>query len=211
MSEKFKRVWRNIKDGLYLLGVFIPIVLVFGLITVITFSVVTVIKSLIVSACWNVAMTTMFGFNDITMLQALVLSFAIGCMRANYYGDAKSMYAEIKEQFFNKAKNEKSAKILSVIFTVLLTLFSILITVWLVMYSWNDILPKLLNIELCHISFVQAFGFFYIFNLLFNKSQSYDKKSKEDKESKNVPETKDDVIEVEAIEVELVSEDNQIE
>ena len=49
------------------------------------------------------------------------------------------------------------------------------------MYSWNNILPLLLNVELAQINFWQAFGFAYWFNLLFGFSKFDEKKFKEDK------------------------------
>lgn len=95
------------------------------------------------------------------------------------------------------------AKIVSVILVIVFELISILIAVWVVMYSWNNILPQLLNMELVQISFGQAFAFAYLFNLLFSVSKSDDTKSKddEDNESKDMSETEDDT-ETETIEVE---------
>ena len=77
------------------------------------------------------------------------------------------------------------AKVVSVILTIVFELISILITIGVTMYSWNNILPQLLNVELVQINFWQAFGFAYLLHLLFGISKSKDKKSKEDKEKEN--------------------------
>lgn len=185
MSEKFNGIWRKVKEGASLLVTFIPIVLLGVLLVTVMFLITAVIKGAIISVCWNVAMTTMFGFNEITIFQAFVLAFTIGCLRANYFSSAKSEYKELKEKIFNKSKREKMAKVLSVILVIFFELISILITIGVVMYSWNNIIPQLLNVELVQINFAQAFGFAYLFNLLFGVSKSADKKSKEDNENKN--------------------------
>lgn len=203
MSEKFNGTWRKVKDGISLAIAFIPIVLLGVLLVTVMLLIGAVIKGAIVSVCWNVAMTTMFGFHKITMFQAFVLAFTIGCLRSNYLSNAKSEYEKLKEKIFDKSNKEKMAKIVSVILVIVFELISILIAVWVVMYSWNNILPQLLNMELVQISFGQAFAFAYLFNLLFSVSKSDDTKSKddEDNESKDMSETEDDT-ETETIEVE---------
>lgn len=207
MSEKFKKGWRKVKEGISLCVAFIPIVLLCVALVMVMILLGAIIKGAIISVCWNVAMTTMFGFHKITIFQAFVLAFTIGCLRTDYLSSAKSEYSDLKEKIFDKNKKEKMAKVVSVILVVILELISILITILVVMYSWNNILPQLLNIELVQINFGQAFGFAYLFNLLFGVSKSDDKKSKENKEneSKEIAETKDDT-DVETIEVESFSE-----
>jgi uncharacterized protein YacL len=214
MSEKVNGIWRKLKDGVSLCLAFIPIVLVAVLLIMVMLLISAVIQGAIVSVCWNVAMTTMFGFQKITIFQAFVLAFTIGCLRSNYLSSAKSEYSDLKKKIFDKSKKEKMAKVVSVILVVIFELISILITVGVVMYFWNNILPQLLNIELVQINFGQSFGFAYLFNLLFSISKSDDKKSKEneEKESKEIDETKDDTTtDVETIEVESVLEDEHIE
>ena len=142
-------------------------------------------------------MTTMFGFSKVTMFQAFVLAFTIGCLRANYFGNAESEYEDLNEKLFEKNKKEKIAKVVSVLLVIIIKIISILIAVGVTMYSWNNIIPQLLNVELVQINFWQAFGFAYLFNLLFGVSKSDDKKSKEDKnsDSKDVlSEAKDDIV-----------------
>ena len=73
------------------------------------------------------------------------------------------------------------AKIVLVLLVIIFEIGSILIAVGVTIYSWNNILPRLLNVELAQINFWQAFGFAYLFNLLFGFSKSDEKKSKEDK------------------------------
>ena len=68
------------------------------------------------------------------------------------------------------------AKVVSVLLVIILEIISILIAVGVTMYSWNNILPQLLNVELVKINFWQALGFAYLFNLLFGVSKSDDKK-----------------------------------
>ena len=213
MSEKFNGgIWRKIKDGVSLCIAFTPIVLLGVALITIMLLLMAVIQGAIVSVCWNVAMTTMFGFQKITLFQAFVLAFTIGCLRSDYTSGAKSEYAKLKEEIFKKSKKEKIAKVVSVILIVVFELISILITIGVTMYSWNNILPQLLNVELVQINFWQAFGFAYLFHLLLGISKSENKKSKEDKEKENneIAEKKDDT-EEETIEAELASEDDPIE
>ena len=84
------------------------------------------------------------------------------------------------------------SKIVSAILIVVFELISILITIGVTMYSWNNILPQLLNVELVQINFGQAFGFAYLFNLFFGISKSDDKKSKDNKENKKIAKEKVD-------------------
>lgn len=197
MSEKFTNGWRRVKDVVSLGIVFIPIVLLGVAFATVMFLIGAVIKGAIVSVCWNIAMTTMFGFSKVTMFQAFVLAFTIGCLRANYFGNAESEYEDLNEKLFEKNKKEKIAKVVSVLLVIIIKIISILIAVGVTMYSWNNIIPQLLNVELVQINFWQAFGFAYLFNLLFGVSKSDDKKSKEDKnsDSKDVlSEAKDDIV-----------------
>ena len=197
MSEKFKNGWRKVKDGVSLGIAFIPIVLLGVALVTVMFLIGAVIKGAIISVCWNTAMTTMFGFSKVTMFHAFVLVFTIGCLRANYFSSVKSEYEDLKGKLFEKSKKEKMAKVVSVLLVIIFEIISILIAVGFTMYSWNNILPQLLNVELVQINFWQALGFAYLFNLLFGVSKSDDKKSKEDKnsDSKDVlPEAKDDIV-----------------
>ena len=205
MSEKFKNGWRKVKDGVSLGIAFIPIVFLGVALATVMLLIGAVIKGAIVSVCWNIAMTTMFGFSKVTMFQAFVLAFTIGCLRANYFGSAKSEYEELKGKLFEKSKEEKMAKVVSVLLVIILEIISILIAVGVTMYSWNNILPQLLNVELVKINFWQALGFAYLFNLLFGVSKSDDKKSKKDKNSNSkdvLPEAKDDTVAEEITETE---------
>lgn len=183
MSEKFKNVQRKVNKVISLLPVFIPAILLAIAWVAFVFLLVTALRGAIISICWNVAMTTMFGFQKISIFQAFVLSFTLSCLKLDFIIEIKSVYTKITGTISNMIQKEKIAKILSVIFTALLGTISILLSVWLVMYSWNNILPNLLNIELCHIDFAQAFGFAFLFNLVFGISKSEDTKSKKGNES----------------------------
>ena len=210
MSEKFKNGWRKVKEGLSLFVAFIPIILFSVALVIIMLLIGAVIKGVIVSVCWNTAMTAIFGFQKVTIFQAFVLAFTIGCLRSDYFGGAKSEYAKLKEEIFNKSKKEKMSKIVSAILIVVFELISILITIGVTMYSWNNILPQLLNVELVQINFGQAFGFAYLFNLFFGISKPDDKKSKDNKENKEIAEEKVDTKEY-TIETNLISDDEPIE
>lgn len=182
MSEKSKIDWRKVK-GVAIFGIAcIPIVLLSVAFVTVALIIVAAINGAIVSVCWNTVMTTMFGFSKVTMFQAFVLAYTIGSLRADYYNRAKSEYEELKkEKIFEKIKNPKVAKVVLVLLVIIFEIGSILIAVGVTMYSWNNILPRLLNVELAQINFGQAFGFAYLFNLLFGFSKSEEKKSKEDK------------------------------
>lgn len=186
MSEKSKNGWRKVKDEISLGIAFIPILLLglllgFVFVTV-TLAIVAVVTGAIFRVCWNTAMTTMFDFSKVTMFQAFVLAYTIGSLKTDYYNRAKSEYEDLKkEKIFEKIKNPKVAKVVLVLLVIIFEIGSILIAVGVTMYSWNNILPRLLNVELAQINFGQAFGFAYLFNLLFGFSKSEEKKSKEDK------------------------------
>jgi hypothetical protein len=213
MSGKFKGIKRKIKDVVSLCIVFTPIMLLALLFAIVMLIVTAAIHGVIISICWNVAMTTMFGFQKITFFKAFVLAFTIGCLRSNYLSSGMSAYSKLKKKIFDKTKKEKMSKVLSLIFVVIFELISILITVCLVMYSWNNILPQLLKIDLVQINFWQAFGFAYLLNLLFSNSESDDKESKENekKESQEINKTNyDTATDVETIEVESVLEDEPV-
>ncbi len=197
MSEKLKNGWRNVKDGVILGIIFIPIVLLAGAFTTVMFLIVTVINGAILSVCWNIAMPTMFGFSKVTMFEAIVLAFTIGCLRANHLGSIKSKSEDLKGELFEKSKKEKMAKVVSVLLVIIIEIVSIIITVGITMYSWNNVIPQLLNLDLVRINFWQALGFAYLFNLFFGVSKSDYKKSKKDKNinSKDVLlEAKDDTV-----------------
>ena len=182
MSEKSKNGWRKVKDGISLGIAFIPILLLGVVFVTVTLAIVAVVMGAIFRVCWNTAMTTMFDFSKVTMFQAFVLAYTIGSLKTDYYNRAKSEYEDLKkEKIFEKIKNPKVAKVVLVLLVIIFEIGSILIAVGVTMYSWNNILPRLLNVELAQINFGQAFGFAYLFNLLFGFSKSEEKKSKEDK------------------------------
>lgn len=182
MSEKSKNGWRKVQDGISLGIAFIPILLLGVVFVTVTLAIVAVVMGAIFRVCWNTAMTTMFGFSKVTMFQAFVLAYTIGSLKTDYYNRAKSEYEDLKkEKIFEKIKNPKVAKVVLVLLVIIFEIGSILIAVGVTMYSWNNILPRLLNVELAQINFWQAFGFAYLFNLLFGFSKSDEKKSKEDK------------------------------
>lgn len=185
MSEKFNgSTWRKIKDGIFLFLCYIPFTLLAIAFVAVSIIIGAVIKGVIISVCWNLAMPAMFGFEEITLFQAVILAFTITFLRTNFFGSLKSNYADFKERIFKRSKREKISKILSVIFTVISNLIIILITIGLTMYSWNTILPQLLKIELVQINFWQALGFAFLFNFLFGTSKQDKKVAKKKEEDK---------------------------
>lgn len=181
MSEKFRNDLRKVKEEVSFGIAFIPIVLWLVVLFIVMLLIGAAIKGAIISIFWNIAMPTMFGFSKVTMFQAFVLALTISCLRATYFSSTKSDYEELKKKIFERSKKEKMSKVISVLLVIIFEFISILVAVWVTMYSWNDILPQLLNVELVKINFWQAFGFAYIFNLLFGHSESDSKKSKEEK------------------------------
>lgn len=204
MSEKkFNGIWRKVKDGINFAIDFIPIVLMVVLLTTGILLIGAIINGAIISVCWNVAMTTMFNLQNITIFQAFVLAFTIGCLRSNYLSNAKSEYEKLKKKISDKINKEKIAKIVSVIIIMVLELISILIAVWVVMYSWNNILPQLLNMELIQINFGQAFACACLFNLVFGVPEFDYKKSKDEEKNENKKRPKmEDEAKIETIEAE---------
>lgn len=145
------------------------------------------IQGAIVSLCWNVAIKAMFGFKKMRIFQAFVLTFTIGCLRTNYSSGAKQEYTKIKNKIFDMSKKEKRSKTAALILVGILVILSILITIFCVRYSWNNILPKLINIDLVKINPIQALGFSYIFNFFFKNSDN--EKSKEKQENNEIIKT----------------------
>jgi len=174
MSKKRKNIWRKIKKVAILLRLFIPTILTVALSSIVLILISLVIHGGLISICWNIAMTTMFVFNKITIFQAIILAFAIGGIKTNYISDAKLAYKKTKKEISKKYSKENKIKALSLIIAVLMVLISILITVWTLMYSWNNIIPQLLNIELAHINIAEAFCFAYLLNLILGTSKTND-------------------------------------
>ena len=145
-----------------------------------------VIVGLIFTICWNTAMVTMFDVQKITIINAFILAFTLGCLRGGYLRGAKNQYLELKIDYMEKDKSEKVAKVLSLIISGAIYLINIIISVLVTEYTWNNIIPQLLNIDLIKINFWQAFAFGYIFHLFFgHASSSNDDKSKKKSKKKN--------------------------
>ena len=203
MSEKFKNGWRKVKTGIIIGIAFLPIVLIGVAVATLALIVSAIIAGAFVSICWNIAMPAMFGFSKTTIFQAFVLTFTIGNLRANYYGSAKKEYKKLKEKIFEKCQKEKMAKVVSILLIILFEVIAIFIAVFTTMYSWNNILPKLLNVELVQINFLQAIGFGYLFNLLFGHSNDDSKENNKKSDSKNKqPLIKDEFVSKELINME---------
>lgn len=185
MSEKFSgSIWRKIKDGVSLYIAFTPLILLAVAFLTIMLLIWVVIRGTIFCMCWNTAMTRMFGFQKITLFQAYVLAFTIDSLRSGFTRTARSEYAELKNGVFNKSPQEKKAKVVFETLIIVFELVLIVITIWVTIYSWNNILPQLINRELVQIDFKVALCFAYIFNMSLGISKSNDTKSQENKEQK---------------------------
>ena len=169
MSKKFNSDLRRIKDIIILCISIIPLVVI---ISVIIFLIATVISTLLLTGAWNIAMPAMFGLPKIKLLQAFILTIAIGSIRANY--TPKNKYTSLNNKIIKASENEKISKTVSTIFIIIIEVISIIIAVVATMYSWNYILPELLGIELVHINAIQALGFFWLLHIIFSKSQKDD-------------------------------------
>ncbi len=181
MSEKLKNGWRsNIEEEARLCIAFIPVIFLGFAIVIIG----VVVRGVIVSVFWNMNMTYIFGFKEITVFQAIVLVCTIACLRFNYLDRAESDYAVIKKECFNETKKEEIAKDVAAILIIAFELISILITAGLIMYFWNNILPQLLNVKLVEINFIQSMLFYCLFNGLCEIPKFNYKNSKGDKKNK---------------------------
>ena len=208
MSGKFNgSIWRKIKEGGRICIAFTPFVLQVVGLAIIMVLISAIITGIIVAACWNIAMPKMFGVNNITWFQAFMLMYAINGLRTNYAVKAETQYAKLKEKIFNKSKKEKMSKVVSLILTVVFELILICINVWVVMYTWNSILPQLLKIELFQINFVHAIGFSGVCYWLFPSKNSDNNEHQEDEESKNTEKVEE--TEKEENETENLSKDDE--
>lgn len=180
MSEKLSSIWRKIKDYLELVVVFGGIALLAVAISIFALLVTSFVTGFIISLCWNIAMPVMFGFSKITLVEAVILALAIGGIRSDYFGETKAEYGNYKKEIANKCSTERKAKILTAILILLIMAISIGISVITVMYSWNSILPHVLNVELVKINFIQALCFTYVAHRVFGVPKSNDSKNKKD-------------------------------
>ena len=172
--RKDKEIVSTILLGI--IAIIVSIVMSFILVGI-TFCVYSVVSAFVGMLCWNISMPAMFGFSKITLLQALILSFTIGFLRSNYVSAMKSAYIEKKGE-------EKIVNVFLVITLIIVEIISIIIATALLKYSWNNILPNMLKVDLVQINFWQAFGFAFLFNAFFRFPYKDEEKSKTDKEGK---------------------------
>lgn len=174
MSEKIRNVWWKTRGVIVTVMLFSPITIIDALTKVLLILVQSMISGIIVKACWNLVLINMFNVQRITLLQSFILTFVITCIRLNYINDLKDEYLRFKEKVSTLSKNKKIIDSSSAILSIIVELVIITIATIVVMYSWNNIIPQLLNRELVQINFVQAFGFAYLFNLLLGiKNQEF--------------------------------------
>ena len=180
MNAKFNDIWKNVKEVVIDFILEFPTILYDLLSTTILFVILQAIIGTVFSICWNVAMTNMFGFNKITIWQASILHYTIYSLITNYGSSITSSYKVCKEKIFSSFENENTEKFLAIIFFILLELLN----VFVVMHSWNNIIPQILNVELTQINFGKAFVFSFLFKIFFGFYRADDKDSKKYKENK---------------------------
>jgi len=185
-KERLNNLWQKVKYAFIIGFTYFPYVLLgVALVTGFTF-LFAVIWGLILSTCWNWSMPAMFGFNKIGLFHAWVLAFAIGYLRHDYRNQYNTTYEKLKKSISKKFEIKELGKVVSIILSILNVAVSVVLAVWVLIYSWNNILPQLLNIDMIKINFVQAVGFLYIFNLVFGvskiKSNDKEEANKEEKD-----------------------------
>lgn len=179
MSGKLKNFWRNVKDYLELAMIFVEIAIVATVMIIFAMLLTSLIFGAIISVCWNIAMPFMFGFSKITIIQAIILSYAISGIRCGYFSNAIVEYRKCEEEVNKKGKYGTGVKVFAALVVVAIYAISTSISVAAIMYSWNNILPYLLNVELVKINFIQAFGFGYVFYKLIGFAKNTNSKKKE--------------------------------
>lgn len=150
-----------VKEILYILAIELPVA-AFGIMLIIGG---ILIKGVFLNICWNMVMPAIFGVKSLSFLQASILALTIKLLKEDIQFDVKNNYFTLKDYFLEK--NIKNlAKQISAILAIVFVLIQIIITIVAMKYSWNTILPDLLNIKLVHINFWQAFSFAYVLNLI---------------------------------------------
>lgn len=185
MKNRAYSIWDEIKDGLTIVGFILLMVVVIVIATVAVVVASAMIPGILFSVCWNISVAPLLGFSTISVIPALVLSFTISYLKTSFLGNIKYNYHSVLSEF--EEHGEKKSKIFSGIATAVITILNIVIASWLFMYSWNNILPGLLNIEMVKITFIQSVCFSYILNLILGTtipSESSKKDKKKDKSSK---------------------------
>lgn len=133
--------------------------------------------SFIFSLFWNYAIPTMFGFQELTTFNTLILLLVIASIRANHISNVSFLHIKIKKALSNKLMEnrkwdiqfERTIDVFSLIASILLVAVSIIFYINLLVHSWNVILPNLFGLELYHINFIQAFAFAAVANYIFSK------------------------------------------
>ena len=203
MSEKFSAggVNRKIEDGGTAFISFLPIALLILGTAIITLLINAAIGGAILKWCWDTSLTKMFGLPKIRVFQALVLFFTIACLKSGL--DTNATKAKIKEEILKKGENETIAEKVSEIFAAVYMLILILIAIEAIIYAWNNVIPELVNYELCKVNFIEACACAILFYMLFGASMiniqiqigSYEKKTEENAKVEGKEEIEDELIE----------------
>lgn len=135
-----KNFAETVLSGLILLGITLLII---------ALSIIAILISAILPTIfWNISMPSLFGLNAIAWWQTAVIICAVSSIKESYQQEIKLVY----ERNDNIGETEKAILILIV------TLIIMFIGILALQYSWNVIIPSLLNIEFVKINFLQAIG-----------------------------------------------------
>ncbi len=179
----------------------VPAILIAMLLIVIYFG-----EGLLLSLCWNAVIPRLFSLGRLSLFNAALLLFTFKHLCSNLFNSSTYYYKKLKK-FFQKMTQEESVlhtakeshlAIFAAITTAVLDLVHILITTLSFMYSWNNIIPTLFNLEIAKINFIQSFCFYVVINFFlshFSADSSYNKKESSKKESNNEELQNDDQIE----------------
>ncbi len=135
-----KSFGETVLSGLILLGITL-LIIALPIIAIL-------ISAILPTIFWNISMPSLFGVNAITWWQSAVVLYAISSMKENYQQEIKL----VKEREHDIGETEKTILIL------MITLIAMFIGILALHYSWNVIIPSLLNIEFVKINYLQAIG-----------------------------------------------------
>lgn len=119
--------------------------------SVLNFIVISFTRGFLFYVAWNFVIPKMFGFNRLTVIQAVILVTAIVSFKDNFAYDKEHL-------------------------GMLDFIFRNLIRAILLQYSWNTILPGLLNLSLTYINLWEAVAFTFVFWVLFSVDSSNEEK-----------------------------------
>ena len=167
---------RTFSDILKIIGsVFLMILIGFGSIVGLL-----VISAAILKIFWNMSIPYIFGFSTLTMWNSLMLMCSINALREPYLASAVKQFKIIKKALYEKdVTNESVNNTISVIATILLIALSITLSVVIVGYTWNSILPQIFNADIVKITWQQSLALIIVCGYIIgrkNTNNTEDKK-----------------------------------